>query len=91
MNKAGSLLKIPVLMMLGALLLPTATNASETRGKITGGVLHEPLPGLRRVSSRSQTMLMTPMKLASTCCFFSSSMAAPTVTACWKSRSKPNP
>ena len=42
MNKAGSLLKIPVLMMLGALLLPTATNASETRGKITGGVLHEP-------------------------------------------------
>ena len=42
MNKAGSLLKIPVLMMLGALLLPAATNASETRGKITGGVLHEP-------------------------------------------------
>ena len=41
MNKAGNLLKIPVLMMLGALLLPAA-NASETRGKITGGVLHEP-------------------------------------------------
>ena len=42
MNKAGNLLKIPVLIMLGALLLSAAANASETRGKITGGVLHEP-------------------------------------------------
>ncbi|MBT8435526.1 MAG: thioredoxin fold domain-containing protein [Gammaproteobacteria bacterium] len=41
MNKTGNLLNIPVLMMVLALLLPAA-NASETRGKITGGVLHEP-------------------------------------------------
>jgi thioredoxin-related protein len=41
MNKTGNLLNIALLMMLGATLLPAVTNANETRGKITGGVLHE--------------------------------------------------
>jgi len=42
MRKHANPLTMAVLILVTAILLPAASAASETRGKITGGVLHEP-------------------------------------------------
>ena len=42
MRKQGNPLTMAVLILVTAILLPAVSAASETRGKITGGVLHEP-------------------------------------------------
>ena len=41
MRKTGKPLPIAVLIMVMAILVPAVNDASENRGKITGGVLHE--------------------------------------------------
>lgn len=42
MIKQGTMLTLAILTLIAASLLPSVSAASETRGKLTGGVLHEP-------------------------------------------------
>ena len=42
MTKQGTMLTLAILTLVAASLLPSVSAASETRGKLTGGVLHEP-------------------------------------------------
>jgi hypothetical protein len=84
MIQPDKLLKTLLLLVITTVSNPAFPADSDTRGKITGGVLHPPpawfkesfleiaddVDGSRKVFSRLRTMLTMPVKPASMCCCF---------------------